>query len=258
MHAITPFFVRIALVLARTASAIGTPFGEAAVTTGSGSATPTSSLAELTTWLSDPALGRLSFSRVFRHDLDVQSESPGCEDRKPSTAKSTAIWNRLVYIWHQQHHHPGPFVYFTSHQPIDLGSEHLNQHTSASDFWTDFGLPLSTWVDICLPQQVDTCLACEILYHLSMGNGTRSTFLQESTFTTSFMVNWKFLLKQICQPDYVYLGLPWSQFQCIGRQMLFYRLRNVTQGDGVVPKTTGDMTYSSTCNSCLAIHGSVQ
>lgn len=55
MFAISPLFVCAALALLRTASAVGTPFGLAAGTTGGGSATPSvpSSLAQLTTWLSD-------------------------------------------------------------------------------------------------------------------------------------------------------------------------------------------------------------
>ncbi|KAJ7036581.1 pectin lyase-like protein [Mycena alexandri] len=114
MFGISPLFVCAALALLRTTSAVGTPFGLAAGTTGGGSATPSvpSSLAQLTTWLSDSTPRVILLESIYDFTSNEGTTtgtickpwtcSPNpqvaidanswCEDDEPSAAKSTGTW----------------------------------------------------------------------------------------------------------------------------------------------------------------------
>ncbi|KAJ7663934.1 pectin lyase-like protein [Mycena polygramma] len=108
MFAISPRFVCAALALLRTVSAVGTPFGLAAGTTGGGSAIPSvpSSLAELTTWLSDSTARVILLESIYDFTSNEGTTtgtickpwtcSPNpqarCENYEPSAAKSTATY----------------------------------------------------------------------------------------------------------------------------------------------------------------------
>ncbi|KAJ7303005.1 pectate lyase [Mycena albidolilacea] len=114
MFAISPLFVCAALSLLRSASAVGTPFGLAAGTTGGGSATPSvpSSLAQLTTWLSDSTARVILLESIYDFTSNEGTTtgtickpwtcSPNpqfaidanswCENDEPSAAKSTATY----------------------------------------------------------------------------------------------------------------------------------------------------------------------
>lgn len=67
MFGISTLFVTLALAFAQKTLAVGTPFGQAAGTTGGGSATAAvpSSLAELTTWLSDSTARVILLDKVY-------------------------------------------------------------------------------------------------------------------------------------------------------------------------------------------------
>ncbi|KAJ7777140.1 pectin lyase-like protein [Mycena metata] len=226
MFAISPLFVCAALALLRTTSAVGTPFGLAAGTTGGGSATPSvpSSLAQLTTWLSDSTPRVILLESIYDFTSNEGTTtgtickpwtcSPNpqvaidanswCEDDEPSAAKSTATW------------------YKAGTTPLAVASNKTLLGKGSSGGIKGKGLKISGASNIIIQN------------------------IQIVDINEEFV--WGGDALQIDGGSNIWVDS--NYFQNIGRQM-------VVTGYGAVTKTTfsnnvfnGQSTYSATCNGC--------
>ncbi|KAJ7114075.1 pectin lyase fold/virulence factor [Mycena epipterygia] len=226
MFAISPFFVCLALALVRTSSAVGTPFGLAAGTTGGGSATPAvpSSLAQLTTWLSDSTARVILLESVYdftsnegtttgtvckpwtcspNPQLAIDANS-WCENYESSAAKSTATY------------------YTAGTTPLVVGSNKTLLGKGSAGGIKGKGLKITGANNIIIQNIMITDINAEYVWGgdaLQIDGGSN-------------------------------IWVDSNYFQHIGRQM-------VVTGYGAVTKTTfsnnvfnGDSTYSATCNGC--------
>ncbi|KAJ6465174.1 pectin lyase-like protein [Mycena vitilis] len=226
MFAISPRFVCAALALLRTVSAVGTPFGLAAGTTGGGSATPSvpSSLAELTTWLSDSTARVILLESIYDFTSNEGTTtgtickpwtcSPNpqfaidanswCENYEPSAAKSTATY------------------YVAGTKPLVVASNKTLLGKGSSGGIKGKGLKITGANNIIIQNIKITDINAEYVWGgdaLQIDGGSN-------------------------------IWVDSNYFQHIGRQM-------VVTGYGAVTKTTfsnnvfnGDSTYSATCNGC--------
>ncbi|KAJ7483346.1 pectate lyase [Mycena latifolia] len=226
MFAISPFFVCVALALVRTSSAVGTPFGLATGTTGGGSATPAvpSSLAQLTTWLSDSTARVILLESIYdftsndgtatgtvcapwtcspNPQLAIDANS-WCENYEPSASKSTATYN------------------VAGTKPLVVGSNKTLLGKGTSGGLKGKGLKITGANNIIIQNIKITDINAEYVWGgdaLQIDGGSN-------------------------------IWVDSNYFQHIGRQM-------VVTGYGAVTKTTfsnnvfnGDSTYSATCNGC--------
>ncbi|KAJ7143321.1 pectin lyase-like protein [Mycena crocata] len=223
---ISPLFVCVALALVRTSSAVGTPFGLAAGTTGGGSATAAvpSSLAQLTTWLSDSTARVILLDKEFdftsnegmttgtvckpwtcspNPQLAIDANS-WCENEQPSAAKSTATWN------------------VAATKPLAVASNKTLLGKGSAGGIKGKGLKIT---------------------------GANNIIIQNIKLTDlNAQYVWGGDALQIDGGSNIWVDS--NYFQHIGRQM-------VVTGYGAVTKTTfsnnvfnGDSTYSATCNGC--------
>ncbi|KAJ7709035.1 pectate lyase [Mycena rosella] len=226
MFAISPLFVCVALALVRTSSAVGTPFGLAAGTTGGGSATPAvpSTLAQLTTWLSDSTPRVILLESIFDFTSNDGSTtgtickpwtcSPNpqfaidanswCENYEPDAAKSTATWP------------------VAGTKPLVVASNKTLLGKGSTGGLKGKGLKIT---------------------------GANNIIIQNIQITDiNAQYVWGGDALQIDGGSNIWVDS--NYFQHIGRQM-------VVTGYGAVTKTTfsnnvfnGDSTYSATCNGC--------
>ncbi|KAJ7803200.1 pectate lyase [Mycena olivaceomarginata] len=226
MFAISPLFVCAALSLLRSASAVGTPFGLAAGTTGGGSATPSvpSSLAQLTTWLSDSTARVILLESIYDFTSNEGTTtgtickpwtcSPNpqfaidanswCENDEPSAAKSTATY------------------YVAGTKPLVVASNKTLLGKGSAGGIKGKGLKITGANNIIIQNIKITDINAEYVWGgdaLQIDGGSN-------------------------------IWVDSNYFQHIGRQM-------VVTGYGAVTKTTfsnnvfnGDSTYSATCNGC--------
>ncbi|KAJ7863165.1 pectin lyase-like protein [Mycena leptocephala] len=226
MFAISPLFVCAALALLRTTSAVGTPFGLAAGTTGGGSATPSvpSSLAQLTTWLSDSTARVILLESIYDFTSNEGTTtgtickpwtcSPNpqfaidanswCENYEPSAATSTATY------------------YVSGTKPLVVASNKTLLGKGSAGGIKGKGLKITGANNIIIQNIKITDINAEYVWGgdaLQIDGGSN-------------------------------IWVDSNYFQHIGRQM-------VVTGYGAVTKTTfsnnvfnGDSTYSATCNGC--------
>ncbi|KAJ6568413.1 pectin lyase-like protein [Mycena vulgaris] len=234
MFAISPLFVCVSLALVRMSSAVGTPFGLAAGTTGGGSATPTvpSSLAQLTTWLSDSTPRVILLESLFDFTSNEGTTSgtickpwtcspnpqvaidanSWCEVNEPSAAKSTATWN------------------VAGTKPLVVGSNKTLLGKGSAGGIRGKGLKIT---------------------------GANNIIIQNIKIVDiNAQLVWGGDALQIDGGSNIWVDS--NYFQHIGRQM-------VVTGYGAVTKTTfsnnvfeGDSTYSATCNGKLPLLGRFQ
>lgn len=220
------FLVCVAFSLFRTSSAVGTPFGLAAGTTGGGSATPAvpSSLAQLTTWLSDSTARVILLDKIYdftsndgtttgtickpwtcspnpQFAIDANS---WCEKEQPNAAKSKATYP------------------VAGTKPLVVGSNKTLLGKGSSGGIKGKGLKIT---------------------------GAHNIIIQNIKITDiNAQYVWGGDALQIDGGSNIWVDS--NYFQHIGRQM-------VVTGYGAVTKTTfsnnvfnGDSTYSATCNGC--------
>ncbi|KAJ7173438.1 pectin lyase-like protein [Mycena filopes] len=265
MFAISPLFVCAALALLRTTSAVGTPFGLAAGTTGGGSATPSvpSSLAELTTWLSDSTARVILLESIYDFTSNEGTTtgtickpwtcSPNpqfaidanswCENDEPSAAKSTGTW------------------YVAGTKPLTVASNKTLLGKGSSGGLKGKGLKITGANNIIIQNGLSSSASeyqnqyAQVLLHLErilnpfyaadinaefVWGGVRVVALSNSIFLHIVFSPQDAL--QIDGGSNIWVDS--NYFQHIGRQM-------VVTGYGAVTKTTGDSTYSATCNVFL-------
>ncbi|KAJ7574373.1 putative pectin lyase precursor [Mycena floridula] len=223
---ITPLFVYVAILLLPLVEAVGTPFGQASGTTGGGNAaaaTPTS-LAQLTTWLSDSTARTIVLTSVFdftssegtttgkackpwtcspNPQLAIDANS-WCENDEPSAATTTVTYNTAGTT------------------PLKVASNKTLLGKGANAGLKGKGLKITGASNIIIQNIKITDINAQFVWGgdaLQIDGGSK-------------------------------IWVDHCTFQHIGRQM-------VVTGYGAVTGTTfsnnvfnGDSTYSATCNSC--------
>ncbi|KIY72357.1 polysaccharide lyase family 1 protein [Cylindrobasidium torrendii FP15055 ss-10] len=218
-------FAIFAVVFAPLAvTAVGTPFGQAAGTTGGGSATPAtpSSLAELTTWLSDSTARVIVLNKVF--DFTSNEGTTTGKACKPWTCSPNPQLAIDANSWCENYESGAATTTVTYNKagvtPLKVGSNKTILGSGSNAGIKGKGLKISGASNIIIQNIKITDINAQYVWGgdaLQIDGGSK-------------------------------IWVDHNYFQHIGRQM-------VVTGYGAVTKTTfsnnvfnGDGTYSATCN----------